>query len=164
MSVKIIPIEGTSQVHDCIEFVVALGSVCLWGHGVVEEKDAIHVVVGLPEAVRNEVEGINNIWEAWEHIIFPISCTVAYDEALDVVGFHAFGLADHVVLVDLPGQIRGVDTSITFTRDEKWVWLEGWEQSIEFFKGGESVLGGDHIIIDHFWLSHIPWGESNTCW
>jgi len=72
----------------------------------------------------NKIELIDNIWEAREHIVFPISRTIANDETLDVISCFVLDLGDNVMLVDLPCEIWGIDTTITFTRDEKWVWLE----------------------------------------
>jgi len=62
---------------------------------------------------------INNIDEARVNIVFPVCSTISNDETLDVIGCFVLGCGDGVVLVDLPCQIWGIYTTITFTRDEK---------------------------------------------
>jgi hypothetical protein len=51
-----------------------------------------------------------------------------------------------VVLVNLPGQVWHIDTSVGFTRDKELVGEVLGEFDEPLFKGGESVLGLNHII------------------
>jgi len=164
MSEKIIPIELVCESHDHVKFVITSSLISCWGHCAVEEIDTVHVVVGLPKTMWNKIELIDNIWEAREHIVFPISSTISNDETLNVISCFVFDFSDNVMLVDLPCQIRSIDTTITFTRDEKRVWLESIKEYIEFFKCSKSIFRSNHIIIDHFFLGYVPWGESNTSW
>jgi hypothetical protein len=51
-----------------------------------------------------------------------------------------------VVLVDLPGQVGYVDSSVTLTRDKELVRHELWEFDVPGFKSGKCILGLDHVI------------------
>lgn len=51
-----------------------------------------------------------------------------------------------VVLIDLPGEVRNVNTTITLTRDEKFVFLKLREFSVERLKSGKGILRLLHVI------------------
>jgi len=118
----------------------------------------------------NQVEVFNDIWEAWHDIMIPIGSTVANNETFQIddhlIGIIRPNLCKLVVLVNLPSQIRRVNTTIAFTWNEKWIISSSgsvlWELRIPLPKSKIGVLRLNHVIVYHIFVLNLPWREANA--
>ena len=149
LSEKIIPIESLPEFLDLQPEVLADGIIGAGCADIPEVVGALAVRVVLDQARRDDVEVVHDIRERRGDINIPVSSTVSDDEPLQVVSLsllvHAHQL---VVLVDLPGEVRHIDSSITLTRDVQGVVEELGEATEEVLHGSEGILGLSHVVVD----------------
>ena len=90
---------------------------------------------------RNDVEISDGSWETWLHIDIPVGGSIAYHHTSEV-NFKSVILESSllVILVNLPGKVWNVDSTIAFTRDKQLVGKVFWEFSKPLFKSSKSVL------------------------
>jgi hypothetical protein len=101
-----------------------------------------------------DVEVVHDVRERGRDVNVPVGGTIAYDETLEVVALGLLVYADSlVVLVELPSEVRDVDTSITLTGDVQRIVEELGEATEEVLHSSEGVLGLSHIIVNSiFWV------------
>lgn len=107
-------------------------------------------VVGLvlvEETSGNKIKVENSLGEGRHAVNVPVGETISYHSTCqrDVVECWV-KLSLQVVLVDLPGEVRHINSGITFTTYEKFVSLEFRELSVPKLKGSNGVLRLDHVI------------------
>jgi hypothetical protein len=145
-SVEIVPVQVHGELVDTGPGDVTDGRV-LDLDDVVERVVAIVFIEGIEQVLGDNSVPEDGGRERWRNIISPVGGTVGNHETLEVdeldVGVDLVLL---VVLIDLPGEVRNVDTTVTLTRDEKLVLLKLRELSVERLESSEGILGLLHIV------------------
>lgn len=93
--------------------------------------------------VWNEVETVHSPWEGWRHIVVPIGGTVSNDVTLQIVGVLSLVLKNlllDVELVDLPGEVWNVDSSVAFAGDEEVISQVLWEFGVPLMESFDGIL------------------------
>ena len=129
------------QLIDLVPEVVANGIVGVGCAHISEIEGALVLSVVLNETRRNDIEIVYNIGERGRDVDIPIGSTVADNETLEVIALCL--LVDRnklIVLMNLPGEVRYVDTSIALTGDVKRVIEEFRETAIEVLNGSKGIL------------------------
>lgn len=126
---------------------------------------AVVSLVGLKQTSGDSVEVKHSSRERGHAVNVPVSQPIAYhgSSQWDVVeGRVEFSL--QVVLVDLPSEVRDVDSSITFSTNKELVSLEFRELFVPDFECSNSVLRLNHIVGLHvlFGLSERVADSSGT--
>jgi len=122
LSVKIIPIQSFGEFFNLTPDGKAIirGSFCfIKFHCTIEKVNASVVSIVLMNTFWNKVEILDNIWEAGHDIICPVSGTVADNETFQIDRHRIVvtrpNLGELIILVNLPGQVRRVNATITLT-------------------------------------------------
>lgn len=131
---------------------------------IVEVVDAVVLSHKVEIFLWDQVKVENGLWETWRDIKVPVGGTIANHHTLevDVVSFSGL-LNIFVVVVDLPGHVRNVNSSVTLTRDENLMVLEFWELREPVQKGINSILGLNGVVGSFIGFGSGN-GESNTGW
>lgn len=93
--------------------------------------------------VWNEVETVHSPWEGWRNIVIPIGGTVSNDVTLQIVGVLSLVLKNlllDVELVDLPGEVWNVDSSVAFAGDEEVISQVLWEFVVPLMESFDGIL------------------------
>jgi hypothetical protein len=85
---------------------------------------------------RNNVKVSDGSREAWLNIDTPVSGSISYHHT-GKVDFKSVTLKGSllVILIDLPGEVWNINSTIAFTRDEQLVGEVFWELSKPLLKG-----------------------------
>ena len=121
-------------------------SVSRWSHIV----EVSNTVVGLHVFPKFEWDGGeigSGGGERWPYIIGPVGGAISDHDTSKVNVHHVISeFSLQVVLVDLPGSIWYIDSSIGLSRDEEFVSCIFWEFVVPAQESGEHILGLDHIV------------------
>lgn len=84
---------------------------------------ALVVFKVIEDVFGNDIEVVDNVSKSRVNIEVPISGSISDNETLEVVDLVKllFPFVDHVVLMDLPREVRHVDASVGFTSDPEGV-------------------------------------------
>lgn len=170
LSIEIIPVEVLLELHDLIPGIIAL---VVAAHGVVEEYDAVVLDPCLIEVDWNDIEVHQKLWVHGPDIRGPVGGSVTDHNTSQVVlneiwiiEIPELGLL--IILVDLPGEVWGVDSTVTLATDVQFIILLIWsvlrESVVPLLEGGEGILRLEHIIVNPLGLINVPWGEAYTGW
>ena len=104
----------------------------------------------LKQVLLNDLEVLEGLRERRPDVITPVGGTVANHGALQVdLSKVSVELSLQVVPVDLPGEVRYVDTSVGLTADEETVAQELGELCEPVLECSKCILGLDHIVGAH---------------
>lgn len=108
---------------------------------------AVVAFVLLEKSSRNEVKVESSLGEGGHAVDVPVGETISYHSTCkrDVVECWV-KCSLQVVLIDLPSEVRYINSSVTFTTYEKFVSFEFRELSVPKLKGSNGVLRLDHVI------------------
>jgi len=99
------------------------------------------------KALLNDLEVSEGGWECGPHIVGPVGGTIADHSSTKFD--HGEGLVELsllVVLVDLPGKVRNVDSSVRLTGNENFVVKALGELGEPHAESIDGVLGLNHIV------------------
>lgn len=115
MPVEVVPVQTTGQLlHGGHRLVAKRDVVSFPWLEVIEILLAVVGLVGVPQRLGHHLEVVDHFWEARRHIVVPVRCAISDHKSFEVdsdVVHVELGL--QVVLVDLPGEVRNIDSSVT---------------------------------------------------
>ena len=146
VSVEVVPIQLACHFLDsCPRGNANWALAC--GSDIIEVEVALVVFEGLEEVVRDDVEVGCSCWERWRAIIRPVCSSISNHKTFNVYVIECWvEFSLEVVLINLPGKVGHVDSSVALTRYKEFVLHELWEFDVPGFKSGKSILGLDHVV------------------
>lgn len=126
----------------------------------IEVNLAAKLIVAVQHLLRNNIVPIKNLRETCLDIKVPIGGAISNDHAGKIVSHFFFGI--DIVLVELPSQIWGVNSTVAFPCDIKRIPKVLWEVLVPLFKGRESIICLSVIVVDLILFWSV--GEANTRW
>ena len=146
LSVKIVPVKLSAEVRDLLGKLDTLRGLGGGAH-VVEVSSAASILNVLKHAHGDNLHVGKGGRERGPHIVAPVGGSVTDHGAAETdLGKVSVELGLEVVLVDLPGHVGNIDSSVRLTRDEDIVGEVLREFLEPVTKGLDGILGLDHVV------------------
>jgi len=140
------------------------------GSASTEVLGAVVVDIVIVLTSLDHVETPECSWNTWCVVISPVGGTVSYHHTLEVIlgslWWNNSVILDLVLLVglvNLPGQVWNVDSSVGLTGEEQVISKTFWIADEELFNSLKKIFGLRHIVLSLI-FSTASDGVSNTSW
>ena len=141
-----------------------------WSNSIEIIDTAVVIIRGVVGS-GDHVEAPHRLWYTWCIIKIPICGSISNGHTFEIIECadwscnitSVWDVVLQIALIKLPGEIRKIDASITFSGKIKVICLFFWICSKEHFDGFEKIFRLSHIILSPVCFSTSSW-ESDSCW